>query len=111
MTSLTTWLTPLPLFAVLRGITPAETDSIGDALVGAGFRILEVPLNSPDPFTSIERMARRYPECLIGAGTVLNVADVARVAAAGGKLVVSPHAHTEVIRATKQQGMMAVPGV
>ncbi|HZQ60842.1 MAG TPA: 2-dehydro-3-deoxy-6-phosphogalactonate aldolase, partial [Casimicrobiaceae bacterium] len=76
MTSLSSWLEPLPLIAVLRGITPAEIDSIGDALVGEGFRILEVPLNSPDPYVSITRLAQRYPECLVGAGTVLDVEDV-----------------------------------
>src|SRR5512140_3531366 len=111
MTSLSSWLSPLPLIAVLRGITPAEIDTIGDALVGEDFRILEVPLNSPDPFDSIARLAQRYPECLVGAGTVLAVDDVARVAAAGGNLIVMPHGDTRVIREAKRQGLVCVPGV
>lgn len=111
MTLLSSWLSPLPLIAVLRGITPTEIDTIGDALVGEGFRILEVPLNSPDPFDSITRLAQRYPECLVGAGTVLAVDDVARVAAAGGNLIVMPHGDTRVVREAKRQGLVCVPGV
>ena len=109
---LSTWLTPLPLIAVLRGITPAEIDGIGDALAGAGFRVLEVPLNSPEPFASIERLEKRFgKQCLVGAGTVLNVEDVGRVAAAGGKLIVMPHGDTRIVREAKRQGLVCVPGV
>ena len=111
MAPLSHWLSPLPLIAVLRGITPAEIDTIGDALVDSGFRILEVPLNSPEPFRSIERLATRYPQCLVGAGTVLAIAEVARVASAGGKLIVMPHGDTGIIRAAKAQGLVCVPGV
>lgn len=111
MTSLSQFLSPLPLIAVLRGITPAEIDTIGDALAGQGFRILEVPLNSPEPFVSIERLAKRHPECLVGAGTVLAVADVARVASAGGKLIVMPHGDTRIVREAKTRGLVCVPGV
>jgi 2-dehydro-3-deoxyphosphogalactonate aldolase len=112
MMPLTTWLAPLPLVAVLRGITTAEIDGIGDTLVEAGFRILEVPLNSPDPFASIARLAQRQgARCLVGAGTVLAVDDVARVAAAGGKLIVMPHGDLRIVREAKRQDLVCVPGV
>jgi 2-dehydro-3-deoxyphosphogalactonate aldolase len=110
--SLRTYLDRLPLIAVLRGITPAEIDGIGAALFDSGFRILEVPLNSPEPFDSIARLERRFGErCLTGAGTVLRLADVARVAAAGGKLIVMPHGDVEIVREAKRLGMLCVPGV
>ncbi|MDQ6621295.1 MAG: 2-dehydro-3-deoxy-6-phosphogalactonate aldolase [Pseudomonadota bacterium] len=109
--SLDTFLTPLPLIAVLRGITPTEIDTIGDALVGEGFRILEVPLNSPQPLDSIGRLATRYPQCLVGAGTVLRLEDIARVAGAGGKLIVTPHGNPRLIAEAKRQGLVCVPGV
>lgn len=112
MAPLTQWLTPLPLIAVLRGISPAEIDSVAEALVTPGFRVLEVPLNSPDPFTSITRLAQRHgAQCLVGAGTVLDPNDVARVAAAGGKLIVMPHGDTRIVREAKKQGLVCVPGV
>jgi 2-dehydro-3-deoxyphosphogalactonate aldolase len=110
--SLSSYLEPLPLIAVLRGITPEEIDAVGAALAGAGFRVLEVPLNSPRAFESIARLAAGHGEqCLIGAGTVIDVADVARVREAGGRVIVMPHADTAVIRAAKAQGMLCVPGV
>lgn len=106
------YLAPLPLVAVLRGITVAEVDTIGSALVDNGFRILEVPLNSPDPFASIARLARGFgARCLIGAGTVLRVADVARVAEAGGKLVVMPHGDVAIVREAKRRDLVCLPGV
>jgi len=112
MNPLVPYLDPLPLIAVLRGITPEEIPSIGDALVDAGFRVLEVPLNSPRPFDSIALLDKRYGErCLLGAGTVLDVADVPRVRDAGGRVVVMPHADVAVIRAAKAAGMLCVPGV
>lgn len=105
-------LASLPLIAVLRGIAPEEVDAVADALVEAGFRILEVPLNSPQPFASIAALARRHgATCLVGAGTVTDVADVARVHAAGGSLVVMPHADAAVIREAKRLGMTCCPGV
>jgi 2-dehydro-3-deoxyphosphogalactonate aldolase len=110
--SLQSYLRPLPLIAVLRGITPAEIDAVGAALIDNGFRILEVPLNSPEPFDSIVRLERRFGErCLTGAGTVIKVADVAKVAAAGGKLIVMPHGDVEIVREAKRLGMLCVPGV
>jgi hypothetical protein len=112
MNPLLPYLEPLPLIAVLRGITPEEIPAISAALVAAGFRVLEVPLNSPRPFESIRLLANACGErCLVGAGTVVDVADVARVREAGGKVVVMPHADTAVIRAAKGQGLVCVPGV
>ncbi len=105
-------LTPLPLVAVLRGITPPEVRPVADALTSQGFRILEVTLNSPSPFESIRELAQRHAAtCLVGAGTVIDVADVARVREAGGALIVMPHADTAVIREAKRLGMVCLPGV
>ena len=100
-----------PLAAILRGISPAEVEPVGDALVRHGFRIIEVPLNSPDPFDSIGRFVRRFPGAMVGAGTVLDPADVDRVQAAGGQLIVMPHGDPAVIRRAKALGMACVPGV
>lgn len=98
--------------AILRGVTPGEIVSIGDALIGAGITIIEVPLNSPDPFASIERLAARHgAHALIGAGTVLTPQEVERVAQAGGRLVVSPNCNPEVIARTLQLGLQSMPGV
>ncbi len=100
-----------PLVAILRGLRPEEADAVGEALIAAGVRILEVPLNSPDPFASIARLSARFgTEALIGAGTVLDPADVIRVSAAGGGLIVAPNADPRVIRAAKVAGMVAAPG-
>jgi 2-dehydro-3-deoxyphosphogalactonate aldolase len=102
----------LPLVAILRGLEPVEALAIGEVLVEAGFRIIEVPLNSPLPFQSIEALARRFGgDCIIGAGTVLDPAAVARLEAAGGELVVMPHGDQDVIKAAKAMGLACVPGV
>ena len=104
-------LAACPLVAILRGIRPDEAEGIGDALVAAGLRIIEVPLNSPDPLDSIARLARRHgATVLIGAGTVRREADVAAVAAAGGRLIVTPHADPALVRAAKAHGLLAMPG-
>ena len=109
---LASYLTPLPLIAVLRGITPEEVPAISEVLVEAGFRILEVPLNSPRPFDSIAMLARRLGDrCLTGAGTVRDPADVARVRDAGGRLIVMPHADLAVVREAKRLNQIALPGV
>lgn len=106
------FLAPLPYVAVLRGITPEEIPAVGDALFAAGFRILEVPLNSPRAFDSIALLARRHgARALVGAGTVLDPDDVARVGAAGGQLVVMPHADVAVVRMAKRAHMVCMPGV
>jgi 2-dehydro-3-deoxyphosphogalactonate aldolase len=110
--SLRSYLAPLPLVAVLRGITPAEVDAVAAALTDNGFRILEVPLNSSEPFESIRKLARGYGErCLTGAGTVLDVADVQRVADAGGRLIVMPHGDVAIVREAKRLGLVCLPGV
>ena len=106
------YLSPLPLVAVLRGITPDEVPAIADALCAEGFRVLEVPLNSPRPFESIRLLADAHGErCLVGAGTVLDPADVARVRDAGGRLIVMPHADVTVIHEAKRLSMLCLPGV
>jgi 2-dehydro-3-deoxyphosphogalactonate aldolase len=102
----------LPLVAILRGLKPDEAERMGAALYAAGFRLIEVPLNSPDPFRSIEIMRRTLPrDALVGAGTVLDVADVARLADAGGEIVVMPHADIAVVTAAKAKAMICTPGV
>jgi 2-dehydro-3-deoxyphosphogalactonate aldolase len=101
-----------PLVAILRGVTPEDAVDIGRALFDAGIRIIEVPLNSPDPFSSIGRIAADLGEkALVGAGTVLDPADVERVKAAGGRIVVSPNTSPTVIRATVDAGMVSSPGI
>jgi 2-dehydro-3-deoxyphosphogalactonate aldolase len=104
-------LARLPLVAILRGIPPPEAGAVGDALVDAGWRLLEVPLNSPDPLQSIAALARRHPNAIVGAGTVRTPDEVRAVHAAGGRLVVSPHFDARVVQAATQLGMAAVPGV
>lgn len=100
-----------PLVAILRGLTPAEAPAIGDALADAGFTLIEVPLNSPDPLASIRLMADRLAgRALVGAGTVLTVEQVGQVADAGGTLVVSPNTNPDVIRATVAAGLISMPG-
>lgn len=106
-----TYLGECPLVAIIRGVTPAEAEAVGAALLGAGLRIIEVPLNSPDPFESIRRLAKAFGDrALIGAGTVLDVKDVSRVAEVGGQLIVSPNVHCPVIEATVAAGMVSAPG-
>ena len=112
MTRLRDYLSPLPLIAVLRGIAPEEVTAVGRALHDQGFRVMEVPLNSPRPFDSIRLLAREFgTDCLVGAGTVIAPGDVARVRDAGGKLIVMPHADTAVVREAKTLGLACIPGV
>jgi 2-dehydro-3-deoxyphosphogalactonate aldolase len=100
------------LVAILRGVKPDEAESIVGTLVEAGFELIEVPLNSPEPFVSIERAAARFgKDALIGAGTVLTAADCARVADAGGRLMVSPNVDADVLSTAAARGMVTMPGV
>ena len=101
----------LPLVAILRGITPAEAQPVGQALVDAGWAIIEVPLNSPEPYASIAALAAAYPQALVGAGTVLDVDQVRAVAAAGGRLIVSPNTDVDVICEAGRLGLVCLPGV
>jgi 2-dehydro-3-deoxyphosphogalactonate aldolase len=111
MIDLKTALAALPLVAILRGIRPDEVEAAGDALVEAGFTLIEVPLNSPDPLVSIERLAQRVGDrAIVGAGTVLTVAQVAQVQDAGGAMIVSPNTDLAVIAESAQRGMVSLPG-
>jgi 2-dehydro-3-deoxyphosphogalactonate aldolase len=106
------WLHPLPLIAILRGLTPRDAVAVGEAIAEAGFRVLEVPLNSPEPLESIRLLQQRLGDrCLIGAGTVMTPMQIDEVAAAGGRLIVMPHADTTVIASAKRAGLFCTPGV
>ena len=111
-TRLTAALQRCGLVAILRGVHPHEVVAIGHALHDAGFRVIEVPLNSPDPLASIRALRDALPaDCLVGAGTVITEQACADVAAAGGDIVVMPHSDPAVIRAAKAAGMACAPGV
>ena len=104
-------LAELPLVAILRGVTPAKIEGVADALFGAGFRAIEVPLNSPEPFKSIEALARHFGDrCLTGAGTVLTTEQADQVASAGGKLMVTPNTNPAVIARGVAKGLTVMPG-
>ena len=108
---LSTWLKQCPIIAILRGIKPDEAESICSALEKVGIVIVEVPLNSPDALESIAILSRVFgSRMLIGAGTLTDPKQVAEVAAAGGQLIVTPHADTAIVRAAKAAGLFAVPG-
>lgn len=112
MNSIAKYLSSLPLIAILRGITLDEAIPISEILYELGFRIIEVPLNSPQPFDSIAAIAKRFgDDTLVGAGTVLQIDDVNRVYDAGGKLIVMPHSNVAIIRATKERQMICTPGI
>lgn len=101
----------LPLVAILRGLHPGEALAIGQALWDEGWQLLEVPLNSPEPLRSIERLAHGFPQALVGAGTVMTAQQVRQVHAAGGRLIVCPHLDEEVVGEALALGMLALPGV
>lgn len=108
---LTSYLARCPLVAILRGVRAQEVAAIAAALETAGLAIVEVPLNSPDPLASIATLARDFGDrLLIGAGTVMAEAQVADIARAGGRLIVTPHADAVITRAAKAHGLLAVPG-
>lgn len=101
-----------PMIAILRGVTPDEAAAHGQALYDAGFRIVEVPLNSPDPLASIAALRQALPrEVIVGAGTVLRPEFVEEVARAGGELIVMPHGDTQIVRTAKEAGLACAPGV
>jgi 2-dehydro-3-deoxyphosphogalactonate aldolase len=99
------------MVAILRGLTPGRAAETGAALVAAGFRTMEVPLNSPDPFETIKLLSQAHPDCLVGAGTVLGPAEVDRVHGAGGRLIVAPNCDGHVIRHALDLGMRVMPGI
>ncbi len=104
-------LDALPLIAILRGITPAESQSVGKVLTQSGWRLIEVPLNSPHPLQSIATLATTCLDALVGAGTVLRASEVREVHAAGGQLIVSPNFNAEVVQEAVRLGMVCLPGV
>jgi 2-dehydro-3-deoxyphosphogalactonate aldolase len=105
------YLDECPLIAIIRGVTPDTAEAIGEAVYEAGIRIIEVPLNSPDPLASIERLAAAFGErMLVGAGTVLRWGEVHDIKAVGGRVVISPNTNSEVIAATAAEGMISCPG-
>ena len=105
------YLDQCPLVAIIRGVTPGEAEAVGDAIYDGGIRIIEVPLNSPDPLASIGRLAKKFGDrALVGAGTVLKAEDVARVRDAGGRIIVSPDTNIDVIAAAASAGLVASPG-
>ena len=111
-TKLQDYLTQMPLIAILRGIKPDQALAVGETLIESGFSIIEVPLNSPEPFKSIEALVKNYADSvLIGAGTVMTINDLALVKAAGGGLIVMPHCAKDIITATRQYGLICTPGV
>ena len=105
------YLDECPLVAIIRGVTSDEAEAIGEAIFKGGIRIVEVPLNSPDPLASIAKLSKRFgDQMLVGAGTVLTSSDVQAVADAGGRIIVSPDSNVEVIAATARMGLVASPG-
>ena len=111
MNSLADWLKKSPLIAILRGVEPREVVGIAEELIAAGILIVEVPLNSPEPLESIRRLAAVCGTgALVGAGTVMHADEVDAIAAAGGRLIVTPHAQAAVVRRAKERGLLAVPG-
>ena len=99
------------LVAILRGLVPQRALEVGAALVGAGFRVIEVPLNSPEPFETIKLLARAHGDCMVGAGTVLTPAEVDRVQGAGGRIIVAPNCESAVIRRALERGLRVLPGI
>jgi 2-dehydro-3-deoxyphosphogalactonate aldolase len=105
------YLDECPLVGIIRGVTPDEAEAIGEAIYDAGIRIIEVPLNSPDPLQSISKLAMKFGDrALVGGGTVLQPEQVGEVRAAGGRLIVSPNTNVEVITETVEAGLVSCPG-
>ena len=105
------WLKRWPLVAILRGVKPGEAPDLGTMLVETGFTIIEVPLNSPEPYASIVRLVKRIGDrALVGAGTVTDWEQVTKVADAGGRLIVMPHADERIVEAAKRRNLFVIPG-
>ena len=112
MTSFDAAFTACPLIAILRGVRPDEVVAIGEELVAAGFTLIEVPMNSPDPLDSVARLVAALEDrAMIGAGTVLTVDQVAAMHDAGGRMVISPNTNSDVIRASVAAGLVSLPGI
>jgi 2-dehydro-3-deoxyphosphogalactonate aldolase len=108
---LRSYLDQCPLIGIIRGVTPEDADAIGDAIFDAGIRIIEVPLNSPEPLKSIEKLTAKFGDrALVGAGTVFTPGSVEDVQAVGGRLIVCPHVNASVIRAAATAGLVSCPG-
>jgi 2-dehydro-3-deoxyphosphogalactonate aldolase len=105
------FLAECPLVAIIRGVSPADAEATAEAIHDAGIRIIEIPLNSPEPLKSIETVARRFGEtALVGAGTVLDPADVLRIKDVGGRIIVSPETNIPIVAATAAAGLVSCPG-
>jgi 2-dehydro-3-deoxyphosphogalactonate aldolase len=101
-----------PLIAILRGVLPDEVEEIGITLVKAGFKLIEVPLNSPNPLESIAKLAKTlHGKALVGAGTVLDIDSVQQVAEGGGQLIISPNFNPDVVKATRLHQLISLPGI
>jgi 2-dehydro-3-deoxyphosphogalactonate aldolase len=111
VTKFETAMRELPLVAILRGLKPTEALDIGLVLVEAGFRLIEVPLNSPQPLDSIAALKTQFSQALVGAGTVLKAEEVRAVAAAGGELIVAPNFNRDVVAETVKLGLVSLPGI
>jgi 2-dehydro-3-deoxyphosphogalactonate aldolase len=110
--SIKSLLSEMPLIAILRGIKPAEAPQVAKVLIDAGFRIIEVPLNSPNPIESIRRMVHELgDQALFGAGTVTDPLSIAEIKAAGGRVIVSPHLDADIVNLTKKSELFSIPGV
>jgi 2-dehydro-3-deoxyphosphogalactonate aldolase len=108
---LRSYLDQCPLIGIIRGVTPEDAEAIGDAIFDAGIRIIEVPLNSPEPLKSIEKLTAKFgDQALVGAGTVFTPGSVEDVQAVGGRLIVCPHVNPSVIRAAATAGLVSCPG-
>lgn len=106
------YLSSFPFVAITRGITPIDAAPCGEILFNAGFRVIENPMNSPEPYQTINYLAKTFGDrALIGAGTVVTIDQVERVHAAGGSVIISPHCNREIIRKTKELGLISIPGV
>ena len=105
-----TCMDSMPLLAILRGLKPEEALAVGQAIVNAGFHILEVPLNSPEPLRSIQILSAAFPNALVGAGTVTTAQQVRDIKAAGGQLIISPHLDDNVVCEAVNLGLISLPG-